>query len=189
MSRRPRSRVAWAAPLAVLFLLTVIACQDETVAAARRSKMPQSKTIGFISVGNGPFAWKPRSTGFGPQCLLIRSRAAWTKLAGSFSLSPELSAADGEARLARVDFARQSILAVTLGEAGSTGSNIHLEHIEAGPPPVLVMTSTHPGADEMTGAMMTHPFHLVIVDVTSLAPDLVFMKDGKQTEFERHVFE
>ena len=151
--------------------------------------MSQVKSIEFTSVGRGPFAWKPRESGFGPQCLVVRSRAAWAKLANEFSLDPSLSAGNGEESLARVDFARQSIVAVTLGETGSAGSNIELVRIEPGPPPVLVMKSTHPGPTDMVAAMVTHPFHLVIVNTAALAPTAIFTLDGKRTEFERHVFE
>lgn len=151
--------------------------------------MSSSKTIAFISVGGGPLAWAPSESGYGPQCLLIRSRAAWAKIADTFSMNPERNSADGEKRLASVDFTRESILAVTLGEVGSTGFDIELQRIESGPPEKLVMTTKRPGPDQMTGAMVTHPFHLVILEAASLPDSVTFELDGKPASFERHVFE
>lgn len=151
--------------------------------------MSQPRTIAFTSVGQGPLAWKPRPSEFGPQCVLFRSRAAWEARADGFATNPATTSAGDSARLAKLDFTRASVLAVTLGEAGSTGISIRLERIEAGPPPVLVMTGTYPGAGEMTGAMMTHPFHLVILEATALPADAVFTLDGRKIEVERHVFE
>ncbi len=151
--------------------------------------MSGNSIVAFTSVGRGPLAWSPRPEGYGPQCLLVRSRAAWGKIAGSFDMNPQTVAPGAQEALGRVDFATQSILVVTLGEAGSTGFDIELKRIEAGPPPVLVIQSTRPAPDVMTGAMMTHPFHLVILQATGLPPDAVFLLDGKKTEFERHVLQ
>jgi len=151
--------------------------------------MSSSKTIAFASVGGGPLAWAPSTNDYGPQCLIVRSHAAWAKIADTFSMNPARNAPDGEKRLASVDFTRESIVAVTLGEVGSTGFDIELQRIEAGPPIKLVMKSTRPAPDQQTGAMMTHPFHLVIIESASLPGDAQFELDGKPAQFERHVFE
>jgi hypothetical protein len=188
MIRRPGYEWA-AAALPLLLLAGALGCQQESGATARRAPMSSSKTIAFTSVGGGPLAWSPSESGFGPQCLLIRSQAAWGKIAGTFSMNPERSSPDGERRLASVEFKRESILAVTLGEIGSTGFDIELQRIDAGPPAKLVMKSKRPAPDQRTGAMMTHPFHLVILEAVSLPDSAVFELDGKPAAFERHVFE
>lgn len=169
-----------------LFLLVAVgACQEQGAEAARRPKMSESRTIGFVSVGGGPYGWSPRESGYGPQCLLIRSKEAWAKLAGEFSMDPTQTPAESEARIRAVDFARQSILVLTLGETGSTGYSISLERIEAGPPMRVVLKTRGPAPDEMVGAAMTHPFCIVVVNATALPKDAVFERDGKRVEVER----
>jgi len=178
---------AW--PLAALLLLAATACQDESGASARRAKMSQVKSIEFTSVGRGPFgveAARERLRSPVPGGAIARGLGEARE---RVQPRPLALAGNGEESLARVDFARQSIVAVTLGETGSAGSNIELVRIEPGPPPVLVMKSTHPGPTDMVAAMVTHPFHLVIVNAAALAPTAIFTLDGKRTEFERHVFE
>ena len=82
---------------------------------------------------------------------------------------------------------RQSIVAVTLGETGSTGFTIRLQRIESGARLAFVLATTRPAG--VAGAMMTHPFQLVIVNLTSVPADARFMLDGRDTPFERHVME
>ncbi|MEO5616841.1 MAG: protease complex subunit PrcB family protein [Candidatus Eisenbacteria bacterium] len=173
--------------LAALLLVALCSCQEQGPEPARRSKMVDARTIAFVPVGGGPFGWSPRASGYGPQCLLIRSRAAWAELAGSFSMDPGQTPAESDSRIRSVDFARQSLLVLTLGETGSTGYSISLERIEAGPP-LKVVTKLHsPDPTDMTGAAMTHPFAIVVVDAISLPKDAVFERDGKVVEVERTV--
>jgi hypothetical protein len=173
--------------LALLALVAAGSCQEQGVEAARRAKVGDSRAVAFVPAGGGQFGWSPRESGYGAQCVLVRSRAAWVELAGSFAMNPAETPAESEARLGAVDFARQSVLVLTLGETGSTGYSITLERIEAGPPVRVVMKSKGPGPDERVGMAMTHPFCLAVVDATSLPKDAVFERDGKVVEVERWV--
>jgi len=178
---------------AVLLLLATTACNedtgagtppDSTRAEARGSaSMTPKAAVTFVSLGRGDLAWNPRESDFGPQVVVFRSRAAWEKLGGHYQFGQP--SPDWQAKLARVDFAKQSIVALTLGEQGSTGYTIELKAIAAGPPLRFEITSTKP--EGMAGAMMTHPFHLVIVDATDVPANAEFVLDGKKNEFERHV--
>jgi hypothetical protein len=182
-------RIAWT--MTLLAGLLTASCNEP---ASRGSAAPggtggaasmPSENVEFVSVGSGNQAWNPREEGFGPQFVLFRSRAAWDKLGGYFQFGE--AAPDWRERIAKVDFTRQSIAALTLGERGSTGYAIRLERIEDGPRLTFVMTSTKPEA--AAGMMMTHPFRLVILNRAEVPADARFTLDGKDTEFERHVME
>ena len=149
--------------------------------------MNKSGAIEFVSVGGGQYGWQPREGNYGPQVLWVRSKDAWAKIAGEFSMSPAQTPPESDARILAVDYSRQSIMVVTLGQRGSASYTIRVERIEAGPPVRVVMTSTAPGPDEMTAGVMTHPFAIIVVNATTLPANAVFERDGKVVEVERSV--
>jgi len=169
--------------------VALASCQEQGVEAGKGEAMEKSREIAFVPVGGGQYGWQPREENFGPQVLLIRSKEAWARIAGEFSMSPAQTPPESDARLLAVDYSRQSILVVTLGQRGSASYSIRVERIEAGPPLRVIMSSTAPRPDEMTAGVMTHPFSIVVVNLTSLPEDAVFERDGNVVEMERAVRE
>lgn len=137
----------------------------------------------FTSLGQGTVS-ESSSLGREPMLVLFRSRAAWERERDFFML--DLPPAPAES-LAAMDFSRQSVAAFTLGGRPTGGYAIELTAIEPGPPPRFLLVSRQPGPGEMVIQITTHPFHLVILNATSIPENAELRLDGAPATFRRVV--
>ncbi len=98
---------------------------------------------------------------------VIKNQAAWNKFIAVHHTNTKSSP-----QLPAVDFAREMVIAVTLGRKNSGGYGIEITGVEAAANRLKVtVKGTAPASGAMVIAALTAPFHFVAVPQSDLKPE------------------
>ncbi len=170
----------------VLLSLSNFDCQESKENGGNMLFKNETK---YLQVGKGDSEWKPSGQMFGPQLLIFRSQELWKEKKELFSLNPRTINSDAKEKLDNIDFKKESILIFTFGLVGSTGYSLDVKKISVKDTLNCMLTSKRPAPNETTGAVMQHPFVMVIVEIDSIPNEYKIYIDDKLTDFEVHRFE
>lgn len=169
-----------------LVLLTASQCSSAKHANPKEDKNmnPRSESsAAFTGIGQGSATWRPSQGSFGPQVLIIESQAGWEKLSRLFPMRISDSSATDFQNLSKLDFTREKIWIFTYGLVGSSGYSIRLEKITVTEKARFFLKGVAPDPGDDVGAVMDHPFHLIVVKGLDPSLPMEFLVNGKPISF------
>ena len=170
----------------IIFLMSLlISCNTNPLSGkgGHYMKNDDLKEVNFVSIGQGSTSWKINEGFLGPQFFLFKYRERWEIQKIHFPILPHTTNDKKLSLLANVDFIKQIVLIFTYGTVGSTGYSIELEKILIDSNTVFYLKGTIPDPNSTEGAVMMHPFHLIILDRFGMPSNFEFYINNKKTDF------
>ncbi len=145
----------------VLILVVSLLLQSACLSASNNHSLP------IHTLAKGSFSAISQ-----PEEKVIRSEAKWTAFWEKHSVNRQTAR-----RVPEVDFAKQMVIAVTMGRERTGGYAIEITSVrESGNELLISVQRNKPAANAMKTQVLTAPFHYIAVPKSDLKPK--FINDG-----------